>query len=269
MAEEMAVMLDDTLPTTSKGFTEVQFKDIATLIAARLSTRVFLGERVCRNKEWLRLSLDYVSACMTAVAKLSILHPRLRRIFSLLMVEFWKMPRLLRSLQKCLEPEVEARRRSCRSMRPPCEDPLLSQQRPQQLSPLDVLQWMVDKAASGVPFDPVLGQVYLSSVSTHTTSLTMVAAMYELLANPQYLEPLRKEVADVLVEERGWTRRALQKMVLMDSVLKESQRMHMLGAGKHFSPQKKTGFKACGDGRVAHNFLFLPPSTPFFFDLEQ
>ncbi|KAH7054563.1 cytochrome P450 [Macrophomina phaseolina] len=243
IAEEMAALQDDLLPGSSDDFTGVRFKDLATNIAARLSARVFLGERVARDREWLRLSLAYVSACMMAVAKLAVLHPRLRRPASLFMPEFWRMPKLLRGLRKRVAAEVRARKRTVGGSRPLREklsSPLAPRQ--PQASPLDVLQWMVDKADAGVPFDPVLGQIYLSFVSTHTTSLTMVAAMYELLANPEYIQPLRQEVSDVLAEEKGWTKRALQKMVLMDSVLKESQRLRMLGpvSGLRYARQTVT-----------------------------
>ncbi|KIJ13821.1 hypothetical protein PAXINDRAFT_80382, partial [Paxillus involutus ATCC 200175] len=49
-------------------------------------------------------------------------------------------------------------------------------------------------------------------------------ALYDLAANPQYMDPLREEV-EAIVETDGWTKEALAKMRKLDSFLKKSQRM--------------------------------------------
>jgi hypothetical protein len=48
--------------------------------------------------------------------------------------------------------------------------------------------------------------------------------LYRLLANPEYIEPLRKEV-DVVIKEEGWTKAGIDKMYKMDSFLRETQRL--------------------------------------------
>ena len=48
--------------------------------------------------------------------------------------------------------------------------------------------------------------------------------MYRLLANPEYIEPLRQEV-DAVVAEEGWTKAGLDKMHKIDSFLRETQRV--------------------------------------------
>ena len=52
--------------------------------------------------------------------------------------------------------------------------------------------------------------------------------MYRLLANPEYMEPLRHEV-EVAVAEEGWTKAGLDKMYKIDSFLRETQRLDGLG----------------------------------------
>jgi hypothetical protein len=51
--------------------------------------------------------------------------------------------------------------------------------------------------------------------------------LYRLLANPEYIEPLREEV-DAVIREEGWTKAGIDKMHKMDSFLKESQRLDNL-----------------------------------------
>jgi hypothetical protein len=48
--------------------------------------------------------------------------------------------------------------------------------------------------------------------------------LYRLLANPEYLEPLREEV-DAMVKEEGWTKAGIDKMYKIDSFLRETQRL--------------------------------------------
>jgi hypothetical protein len=51
------------------------------------------------------------------------------------------------------------------------------------------------------------------------------------LAHPQYIDPLRIEIEQVIKEE-GWTKAAMDKMELVESFMKESQRVDIIGAGK-------------------------------------
>jgi Cytochrome P450 len=52
--------------------------------------------------------------------------------------------------------------------------------------------------------------------------------LYRLLANPEYIEPLRQEV-DVVITEEGWTKAGVDKMYKIDSFLRETQRLDVLG----------------------------------------
>jgi hypothetical protein len=48
--------------------------------------------------------------------------------------------------------------------------------------------------------------------------------LYRLLANPEYIEPLRQEV-DAVITEEGWTKAGIDKMHKIDSFLRETQRV--------------------------------------------
>lgn len=50
--------------------------------------------------------------------------------------------------------------------------------------------------------------------------------LYDLAANPEYAEPMRQEVLEVIASE-GWTKVSQGKMRRIDSFVKESQRMNM------------------------------------------
>jgi hypothetical protein len=53
--------------------------------------------------------------------------------------------------------------------------------------------------------------------------------LYRLLANPEYLEPLREEV-DAVIREEGWTKAGIDKMYKIDRFLRETQRLDGIAA---------------------------------------
>ena len=50
-------------------------------------------------------------------------------------------------------------------------------------------------------------------------------ALYHLAAEPEHAAVLREEV-DAIVKEDGWTKTALDRMIKVDSFLRESQRVN-------------------------------------------
>ena len=53
-------------------------------------------------------------------------------------------------------------------------------------------------------------------------------AFYHLLSNPEYIEPLRHDVETAVAEE-GWSKAAMDKMLKVDSFIRESQRIGVPG----------------------------------------
>jgi len=52
-------------------------------------------------------------------------------------------------------------------------------------------------------------------------------ALYHLAAAPEHAAILREEV-DAIVQEEGWTKAAIDRMIKVDSFLRESQRLNGL-----------------------------------------
>jgi len=57
---------------------------------------------------------------------------------------------------------------------------------------------------------------------------TSTQVLYCLLANLEYVEPLRQEIEAVIAEE-GWTKAGMDKLHKLDSFLRETQRMNTTG----------------------------------------
>ncbi|PLB46342.1 cytochrome P450 [Aspergillus steynii IBT 23096] len=88
----------------------------------------------------------------------------------------------------------------------------------------DALEWM-EECARGRPYDPaVMAQIGMATVSLHSTADMLTQVLYDLCGRDDLILALRDEVRSV-VEQKGLTVSALHDLQLMDSTLKESQRL--------------------------------------------
>ncbi|KAI2786817.1 hypothetical protein POX_g09212 [Penicillium oxalicum] len=79
-------------------------------------------------------------------------------------------------------------------------------------------------------------QLIIGMASTHTTSMTLTNALFDLAARPKYVEPLREEIFSVFGGDditETLSKKGLLKLRKLDSFLKESAR---------FSPLNTTSF---------------------------
>ena len=83
--------------------------------------------------------------------------------------------------------------------------------------------------ASGKPVDYVAAQLSLTVAAIHATTEALTIALLDLVTYPEIIPQLRQEVIQVLGDS-GWSKQALYNMKLMDSFLKESQRLHPVSA---------------------------------------
>ncbi|KAF5560548.1 ent-kaur-16-ene synthase [Fusarium napiforme] len=122
----------------------------------------------------------------------------------------------------------------------------------------DAIDWSeqeAEAAGTGASFDPVILQLTLSLLSIHTTYDLLQQTMIDLGRHPEYIEPLRKEVVQLLREE-GWKKTTLFKMKLLDSAIKESQRMKPGSIAPHTADVDDTAKALLAFGLVNH------PSSP-------
>jgi cytochrome P450 len=95
----------------------------------------------------------------------------------------------------------------------------------------DAISWFED-AASTTSFDPLVVQLSLSTAAIHTTTDLLSQTLADIMMHPQIIEPLRKEIISVLSEDEGLKTISLGKLKLLDSCIKESQRLKPLSMGK-------------------------------------
>jgi cytochrome P450 len=81
----------------------------------------------------------------------------------------------------------------------------------------------------------------VSFAAIHTTTTTSCQAIFDLVVRPEYIQPLRDEIEQVIAEDGheadsdGFLKlkkASLTKLKKLDSFLKESQRFNPTGLGK-------------------------------------
>ncbi|OJK01308.1 hypothetical protein ASPACDRAFT_1879884 [Aspergillus aculeatus ATCC 16872] len=180
-------------------------------IVARLSTLVFLGERVCRNPEWLDLSVNYTLDIFGAITALRRWPSILRPIVHWFLAPAQKLRQHVRVARRIIRREMEERQQNKKTTRL-----------------ADALDWLHEVAA-GRPLDATTAQIGLTLVTIHTTSNLLTNVIYDLAAHPEYLQPLREEIRSVMEADGCFQKTSLTKMKLLDSVVKESQRLNPPG----------------------------------------
>lgn len=81
-------------------------------------------------------------------------------------------------------------------------------------------------------------QLFLSVASIHSTSASTLSTLYDLLDRPECMDGILQEIRTIRAESKSsdWTKHDLDRLVKLDSFMKESQRYHPVGQGKFRCP---------------------------------
>ncbi|KAK5997605.1 Cytochrome P450 monooxygenase hepE [Cladobotryum mycophilum] len=197
LAEEMAIAASVNLGD-SHEWTEMTLKPAILDIVARISSRVFLGDQLCRDAEWLNITKQYTINLFYSAAKLRVYPRNLRKLFHWFLPECKALRAQYREAERVIAPVI-AKRREIRRMA------LADGKLPPYFN--DALDWADEEATrKGLKFNMPAFQLMLSVGATHTTTDLLAQVMLDLAQNPEYMQLAREEI-------------------LLDSIAKESQRL--------------------------------------------
>ncbi|KAL4928005.1 cytochrome P450 [Aspergillus undulatus] len=213
MSLEMTRCLDDTWGQQKKWHATYIMDDIQGW-TARLSAIVFLGEELARNKEWVRITTTFTINLFTAIRATKYYHPLLRPLVDL----FAPLNRQVRHdmglATAILKPVLAARHEEHRAAEREGRKPNV---------PDDAIEWF-RKSSNGRKYPEIHIQLGLAQVAIQTTSSQLTQCVLNLCAHPEYIQPLRDEALSVL-RKHGLHKPALSELYLLDSFLKETQRL--------------------------------------------
>jgi cytochrome P450 len=94
----------------------------------------------------------------------------------------------------------------------------------------DAIDWMED-IAKGRPYNPAISQLLLSMAAIHTSADMLTQILFDIASQADLIKALRQEIITI-TRENGWSKISLYKLVLMDSTIKESQRLKPVAISK-------------------------------------
>ncbi|OCK74983.1 cytochrome P450 [Lepidopterella palustris CBS 459.81] len=216
LADETKLSLKELLPLSNE-WQETRFDEAALRIVARLSSRTFLPEPLCHNEEWLRISVNYTVDFFKGAYVLRTFPPIVRFFIHWFLPQTQKLRKEVETARSIIQPELIARRK---------EQEADSKAGRKSKRYMDAIEWIQQSATtSGEPCDPVVVMLSYTIAAVHTTTITFANMVYNLMSNPEYIDLLREELIAVFNEEPGWTKARLYKLKLMDSCMKESNRL--------------------------------------------
>lgn len=186
-------------------------------VIAQISSRVFLGPEICRNKDWQRITINYTVNIFKAASAVKR-YPRLLHRFVQWIVPEARIVRAqMAEARRIIHPVIDQRKKEMAA------DPTRKH--------TDAIQWLAELSKGG-DYDAAMAQLNLSLAAIHTTGDMLTQVIYDLCMHPELIQPLREEAITVL-GTGGWKRTSLYNLKLMDSVIKESQRIKPAGMGKY------------------------------------
>ncbi|GMF79360.1 unnamed protein product [Aspergillus oryzae] len=198
--------------------------NVSNLIAAivhRTTNRILVGKELCRNEEYLAITTKFSrSLFISGIFWNFVRLGPLRKLVAWLTIGLHLRDR--NAAAKVLLPHVLARRQEKEA------GVDVATKYP------DALQWTIDTAPSFPGDDEPLHQVYhmlhLTFAASSASGVGVTQCLLNVLAYPEYLEPLRDEISTVVARHGGWTDKALSQMALLDSFIRETMRLHPAGS---------------------------------------
>ncbi|KAJ4154107.1 hypothetical protein LMH87_010570 [Akanthomyces muscarius] len=213
LADETSLALSELL-TDSPEWHEANVRQTILQLVARISSRVFLGDELCRNEDWLRVTKEYTVASFNAAEELRQWPYLLRPIVNRFLSSCRTTQAMLVEAHTVIKPVIE-KRYAARDAAAAAGKPYVESN--------DALDWFATADPKRF-FEPVNFQLALSLAAIHTTTDLLSETLLRIAKNPEIIPALREEIVSVYRSD-GWEKTALYKMKLLDSTIKETQRM--------------------------------------------
>ncbi|KAJ5726101.1 cytochrome P450 [Penicillium malachiteum] len=219
MQDELNFAIEHGLTKSEDNLVLIKPHHIIADVVARVSARIFVGKPICRNPEWLEVSTQFTENVFISLVFLRLFPMWTHGLLNWLMPSSYKGSAYLRKAKKLIVPEINRRRgTNSQGIKEPGED-----------EP-DFLSWMMEIATPQESDPATLAHLeVVMSLASNTSQINTVQVLYDLLAHPEYLEPIREEIRSVVHEVgpwMSWEQPAFSKLRKLDSFMRESQRFN-------------------------------------------
>ena len=192
-------------------------------ITHRVAGRLFMGREICRNDEFVRVTMAFADSLFAnALIITNLPLGPLRGPLGWLVSQYHRWVQY--KAVTVLEPHVTARLRA----------DAVGQDGGSKHH--DAIEWTIDflNAASAPPPESrtlSLELLHNLQAGGKAPGVLLTEVVFSLLLEPSYLEPLRKEAEDA-VRTYGMSDQALAEAPLLDSFIMETNRLYPIGSSK-------------------------------------
>ncbi|KAL9616953.1 MAG: hypothetical protein Q9160_008223 [Pyrenula sp. 1 TL-2023] len=192
------------------AFHEIRLQQTILSMVARVTARVFVGPELSRNPDWLRLSVTYTVDAFMASKELGRYSLPVRWVAQWFNTRAKRVRASMREAYQVLNPIIVERRRERAA-------------NGGKSTHEDAIEWFHQQA--GVrPYDEVVAQAGLALAAIHTTGDLLFKTTSRLAEHPKVMDEVRQEIA-AAVSTHGLNKTGVYHMQLLDSILKETQRL--------------------------------------------
>lgn len=221
---------DQCIPATigeCEEWTPLTLYPIVARIIAQISGRIFVGLPLCRNPQWLGLTLSYTREVFAAVWPITQLNPLLRPFLVERLPEMQAIRKSMKGGRDMLEPLVRMRMEATKD--------------PDTDAEFNMIKPLLDNCNEKDRKDMVVqcrSQMTLAMAAIHTTAMNTTQALLDLCAYPEHIQPLREEIEEMMAADGGkFVKSNMTKLRKLDSFIKESQRLSPPGMSTCFPLQ--------------------------------
>lgn len=190
---------------------------------------MFGGKALASNASWLDATQGFAMDGFVGAQKLKQYPEFAKPLVAPFIPELRRIPKHHEAVRKAVKDILDARG----------YDPKKPVGQRTTSKPDDFLQWMIDDAQPGEESPEFIAEILLkiSFAALHTSAASPMQLVCDLCEHPEFIQPLRDEIEQVMVEHPILDKRAFSKMRKLDSFMKESLRFNPLLLGKpYFKP---------------------------------
>ncbi|KAH8589250.1 cytochrome P450 [Bisporella sp. PMI_857] len=231
LQEEIRYSFDKELGSCEDWTPVILYKALARIVAL-LSGRVFVGLPISRDEDWIGPSINYAMNCDLARRELMKYPTWIQTFVAPFLPAVQRLKQNKAKGSHMLEPVLQSvlKRKEHDMSEKVSGDHTLDEQG-------TFFSWIlgrIDNPLHANPTEMYNYQMTLAFAAIHTTTQTTWHALFDLAARPQYIQPLRDEIQNVIDEDGvdedsdGFPKlkkSSMPKLKKLDSFLKESQRL--------------------------------------------
>ncbi|KAI3337517.1 cytochrome P450 [Xylariaceae sp. AK1471] len=206
--DELKVAINEEFPPCD-DWTEVEIMPCMSRVITRATSRMAGGKALAHDPEWVTAAISYALTAFNASQKIKSLPWPVRRL-----VAPW-LSEIRKDVPWCFS--VAAR----------VAIPILEHREQTGEEATDFLQFLKDNTKGAERENSFISHLLLmmAFASTHSSVLTIGALIYDLCAYPELVDIMREEYEGIVDKDGNIPRGGFNKMVKMDSIMKESQRI--------------------------------------------